>query len=304
MAYVLGVAAALLSATAVVLQRLALESAPADAAMHLRLLTHALRRGVWLVGFALMLGQFALQASALRFGQLSVVQPVLTCELLFLVAILAVVFHRRLGWQEWAGAAAVVGGLAAFFLAAAPRLGHGSPDPRGWLASGLASAAVVVGLVLGARRGPRWWRAAAYGAAGAVTFAFNAELTKALTTLISRGWGHVFVDWVPYGLAVTGLGGLFLLQNALHAGPITASRASQVSLNPLVSIVFGTTVFAERLRSGPAAVTGEVLGLALLCAGVLLLTFSPLVAGGDGADERLGRPRPYPVAPQEAASIR
>lgn len=296
MAYLLALGAALLSATAMVLQRLALETAPAESAMRLRLLTHALRRGVWLAGFALLLGQFGLQASALRFGQLSVVQPVLTTELLFLVAILGVVFHRRLGWREWAGAAAMVGGLAAFFLSAAPHLGHGTPTGTGWLASGLATAVAAGALVAGAFHGPRWWRAAAFGAAGAVLFAFNAELTKALTTLVTHGWGHVFVSWVPYALGATGLGGLFLLQNALHAGPITASRAAQVTLNPLVSIAFGVAVFAERLRSGPGPLAGEVAGLVLLCAGVVLLAASPLVAGGTGADERLGRPAAVPAA--------
>ena len=38
-----------------------------------------------MAAFGLMLGMFVLQASALRVGQLSVVQPVLTTELIFLV---------------------------------------------------------------------------------------------------------------------------------------------------------------------------------------------------------------------------
>ena len=66
-------------------------------------------RGIWLVGFALMLVQFGLQATALRFGQLSVVQPVLTTELLFLLLILGVWFRYRLGAREWIGAVTVVG---------------------------------------------------------------------------------------------------------------------------------------------------------------------------------------------------
>jgi len=53
-------------------QRIGVESAPEGATMRLSLLTHALRRKVWLAGFALLLTTFVLQAMALRFGDLAV----------------------------------------------------------------------------------------------------------------------------------------------------------------------------------------------------------------------------------------
>lgn len=294
MAYVLALATGLVAATAGVLQRVALERAPADAALRLRLMTHALRQGIWLAGFALLLGQFVLQASALRFGQLSVVQPVLTTELLFLVAILAVWFRRRLSWRDWAAVAAIVAGLAGFFVVADPAAGVGTPSTVAWAVASSVTVVAVASLVVAARHGPRWWRAAAFGVAGAALFAFNAALTKELTTLITTGWGHVFVSWVPYALAVTGLLSLFLLQNALHAGPITASRAASVIVNPLVSILLGVTMFAEHLRTGPLDVVGEACSLALLCVGAFTLALSPLVAGATEvgqASEFLGRSR-------------
>ena len=298
MVYLFAIAAAAVSATAGVLQRLGLESAPAGTAMRLGLLAHALRRRVWVLGFALLLLQFVLQATALRFGQLSVVQPLLTTDLLFLVAILAVCFHRRLGWRELAGSAFVVAGLAAFLVLAAPATGKGLPDGRGW---GVVTAATVVlaaGMVVGTRWGPRWWRAAAFGVAASLLFAYNAALTKATTTLITTGWGHVFTHWEPYAIGLTGLAGFFLLQNALHAGPIAASRTTMVIVNPLASIVIGVTVFSEHLRTGPGYVVGEVLALLVLCAGAFALVQSPLVTGvtvdGDPV-ERLSAPATPPV---------
>ncbi|HEX3946351.1 MAG TPA: hypothetical protein VHW47_01545, partial [Acidimicrobiales bacterium] len=83
--YIFAVAAAFTSALAGVLQGIGIESVPAEKAMRLGLLTHAVRRGVWVLGFGLLLGTFALQATALRFGQLSVVQPILTVDLLFVI---------------------------------------------------------------------------------------------------------------------------------------------------------------------------------------------------------------------------
>ena len=73
--------------------------------MRISLMSYAIRRVIWIVGFGLMLVTFGLQATALRFGELSVVQPVLTTELLFLLLILGGWFRYRLGWQEWLGAA-------------------------------------------------------------------------------------------------------------------------------------------------------------------------------------------------------
>lgn len=299
MVYAFAVSAALVSALAGIAQRLGLETAPAGSAMRLRLLTHALRRGVWLVGFALLLGQFVLQATALRFGQLSVVQPVLTMDLLFVVVLLAAFFHRRIGWREWSGAFAVVAGLGGFLALAAPAVGRGIPGSAAWGAVTAVVGVAAAGLVVTTRWGPRWWRASAFGAASAVLFAYNAALTKATTTLVTQGWGHVFTHWEPYAIGLTGLVGFFLLQNALHAGPIAASRATMVTVNPLVSIAIGATVFHERLRTGHGFALAEAAALALLCLGGFVLAQSPLVTGvavEGQPGELLGAPAGLPTS--------
>lgn len=305
MAFLLAALAALTSAVTSVLQRIGVESAPESSALRLSLMSHAIKRGIWLVGFALMLVQFGLQATALRFGELSVVQPVLTTELLFLLLILAIWFRYRLGAREWLGALLVVGGLGGFFLAARPHGGQLLPSTSQWVLASVILIGAIAACIAAGMRGPRWWRAAAFGAATAVTAAFGAALTKAITGYVSEGWGHVFTHFQPYMLAVTGLGTVFLLQNALHAGPITASRTTLVTLNPLISIVIGVTLFGDVLRGGPLWITLEVAALAVLVAGVVVLTRSPLVAGsgeGGSADEMLAgaRDRGMVVPPIEA----
>jgi drug/metabolite transporter (DMT)-like permease len=298
-AIVLAAGAALLSALAVVLQRVALESAPAASSLSPRLMAHALRKRGWLIGFGLMLGMFVLQASALRVGQLNVVQPALTTELIFLVAILVVGFHRTVGWRELLGVAAIVAGLAGFFTFASPAVGKGQPDSRAWVAVSVATMVCALALIAAGRTGPRWWRAAALGAASAVLFADNAALTKTVTTLLRQGgWTHVFESWEPYLLGLTGALGLFILQSALHAGPITASRTASVIVNPLVSIVIGVTAFGERLRGGAGFGTLDVVAIAVLCAGVVVLVRSPLVAGTarTAGDEYLGAGAVVPPA--------
>ena len=300
MAYVLAASAAFVNALTSVLQRIGVETAPDSTTMRWSLMAHALKRGIWLIGFVLMLVVFGLQATALRFGELSVVQPVLTTELLFLLLILGVWFRYRLGWQEWLGAGIIVAGLGAFFLAAAPSGGQVQPTNSQFLVASAILIVAIGGCIAAAMRGPRWWRAAAFGAATAVTAAFSAAITKSITTYITEGWGHVFTHAQPYLLAVTGLGTVFLLQNALHAGPITASRTTLVTINPLVSIVLGVTLFGDRLRSGPLWISLEILALAVLVAGVVVLARSPLVAGTNEAgdlDEMLGSARHRSTSP-------
>ncbi len=296
MEYLLATLAALASAVAIVLQRLGLESAPIDKALTPGLLFKVLGRGVWLAGFTLLLVQFVLQASALHFGSLSVVQPILTSELVFLVAILAVVFHHPVGRREVVGVIAVVAGLAGFFVAASPTAGAGQPDRQAWIAVTSVVATLVTGLVVTGSLGPRWWRAAALGGAAAVLFAYNAGLTKSLTTLISEGWGHVATSWVPYGLAVTGACGLLLLQASLHAGPVTASRTANVVIGPLTGIIIGVTAFDERLSTGVGRVAGATASLVLLLVGATILARSRLVAEASTGGELLGgSPIPPPV---------
>jgi drug/metabolite transporter (DMT)-like permease len=293
-AYLLAASAAFVNALTSVLQRIGVETAPESDTMRLSLMKHAIKRGIWLLGFALMLVVFGLQATALRFGELSVVQPVLTTELLFLLLILGVWFRYRLGWKEWLGSLIIVAGLATFFAAADPRGGDAVPSNRQWVVASIILLSVIAGFIVAALRGPRWWRAASFGAATAVTAAYTAGLTKAITTYTTQGWGHVFTHFQPYMLAICGLGTVFLLQNALHAGPITASRTTLVTVNPLVSIVLGITLFHDTLRGGPGWVAVEVFALAVLVAGVVILARSPLVAGTHEAgdlDEMLGGAR-------------
>jgi uncharacterized membrane protein len=278
-AYLLAATAAFVNALTSVLQRIGVESAPADTTLRWSLMAYAFRRGIWLAGFALMLVVFGLQATALRFGELSVVQPVLTTELLFLLLILMVWFHYRLTAVEWLGALTIVVGLGAFFLAAKPSGGNAIPDAAQWTVALIVLFALIAGFIVAALRGPRWWRAASFGAASAVCGASSTALTKAITTYTTKGWGHVFTHPQPYLLAVTGVGTVFLLQNALHAGPITASRISLSTVSPLVAIVLGITLFGDRLRSGPLWTTLEVVALGVLVAGVVVVARSPLVAG-------------------------
>lgn len=292
MVYLLAACAALANALTSILQRMGVESAPESATLKLRLIAHAVRHRVWLAGFGLMVLSFLLQATALHLGRLSEVQPILTAELLFLVVILGTWFQFSIGWREWLGSAGAALGLSGFLLFAAPGGGNAQPTAVGWGEVGGACGLAMLATVLLALRGPRWWRAAMFGFAGAVGYAFAAACTKEVTRFAATDWVSIFWHWETYGLAVSGALAVFLAQNAYHAGPIAASQSTLVLVDPLASILIGIVLFGDDLRTGGAWGPLEALSLLVMFGGGLLLSHSPLVtgirSGGAGEYERLG----------------
>ena len=288
MVYVLALAAALSNALTSVFQRMGVEDAPQESTMTLSLMTHAIRRGIWLLGFFFMVCSFLLQAFALHAGRLSVVQPILTMELLFLVFILGTYFGYKITLREWTGASAIAFGLSGFLVFSDPGGGNEVPSNLDWILVGGAASAAIVVTVVATRWGPRWWKAAMFGSAAAISFAFTAALIKVVGNYAARDWVSLFVHWQTYGLVVFGLAGLFLTQNAFHAGPLAASQSTLVLVDPLASILFGIALYGDSLRTANPWGPLEAVSLLVMFAGAVFLSNSPLVTGlrgeGKGAE--------------------
>jgi drug/metabolite transporter (DMT)-like permease len=263
--------------------------------MRLSLLAHALRRGVWLMGLFFMVCAFLFQAVALHSGRLSVVQPILTVELLFLVFILGTYFGYQVTAREWIGASAIALGLSGFLVSSQPGGGVRVPSTGSWMVAGAIAVAVIVAGVVATRWGPRWWKAAMFGTAAAMSYAFTAALIKVVSDYATHDWVSPLAHWQTYALVVFGLAGLFLTQNAYHAGPLAASQSTLVLVDPLFSILIGIGLYGDSLRtSGPWGPL-EAISLLVMFAGAVSLSHSPLVTGlrtgekGAEHDELLSR---------------
>jgi hypothetical protein len=291
MVYVLALAASLVNALTSVLQRLGVQNAPAGSTLRLSLLKYALRRGVWLLGFALMIVSFLLQAIALHVGRLSQVQPILTTELVFLAAILAIWFRFTIGGREWIGAIAVAAGLSGFLYFAQPEYGMTPPPAWRWAVAGGICVGIIVLTVFLALRGPRWWRAAMFGTAASVSFAFTAGCTKVVSGFAAEDWAQLYRHWQVYALAGFGALAVFLTQNAIHAGPLVASQSSVVLVDPLASICIGIGLFGDDLHTSGAAGPLEALSLLVAFAGAVWLARSPLIAAMNEGERLELQPR-------------
>jgi hypothetical protein len=277
--YVLALCASLANALTSVFQRIGVEDAPADTTLRLSLLRYAVKRGIWLLGFALMIVSFVVQAIALHFGRLSQVQPILTTELVFLTAILAIWFGFRIGRREWLGSLGVTAGLAGFLYFAHPEYGMVPPPLWRWAIAIIACVITITAAIIAAMRGPRWWRAAMFGTAAAISFAFTAACTKIVSDYAAADWTQLYRHWQTYALAIFGLLAVFLTQNAMHAGPIVASQSTLVLVDPLASILIGVSLFGDDLQTSGASIPLEALSLLVAFGGAFMLAHSPLISG-------------------------
>jgi len=155
-----------------------------------RLVLYLFRNPLWLFGWVALVAAFVFQALALHDGLISVVQPLLATELVFMLVL------------------------------------------------------------------RRFW-----------TF------IKATTDTLTRfGVAGMFTHWPVYALAAGGVAALFLEQAALHVGPLRISQPFLVIIDPIVSIALSVWLFEESFTSDAAVLAVAAVALAMMCAGVVLLT--------------------------------
>ena len=238
-----------------------------------RLVVYLFRNPLWLFGWVALVAAFVFQALALHDGLLSIVQPLLATELVFMLLLRRFWIHQSIRAVTWIAAAVTCVGLTVFVVAGQP--GGGQPTPAGkhWFTASLACCACAGVLAVVARWGSPSLRAALYGSASAVMWALVATFIKATTdTLTQFGVGGMFTHWPVYALAAGSVAALFLMQAALHVGPLRASQPFIVIVDPIVSIALSVWLFSEHFTSDGAVLALAAAGFAVMCAGVVVLT--------------------------------
>ena len=100
----------------------------------LHLVRYLFRQPLWLLGWVAAVGGFVFQAVALRDGELSVVQPLLVTELVFVLLMRRMWFRQDIARSAWAAAAVVCVALGVFLSVAEPT---GGVAPSARTAAGL-----------------------------------------------------------------------------------------------------------------------------------------------------------------------
>jgi drug/metabolite transporter (DMT)-like permease len=238
-----------------------------------RLVVYLFRNPLWLFGWVALAGAFVFQALALHDGLISIVQPLLATELVFMLALRQFWIHQSIRPITWGAAALACVSLTVFIIAGQP--GGGQPTPTGphWFSAGVACCAGAGVLAVLARWGSPSMRAGLYASAAAVMWALVATFIKATTdTLTEFGVGGMFTHWPVYALAAGSVAALFLQQAALHVGPLRVSQPFLVIIDPIVSIALSVWLFGEHFTSNAGVLAVAAVAFAVMCAGVVVLT--------------------------------
>jgi drug/metabolite transporter (DMT)-like permease len=249
--------------------------------LRLGLLVALVRDRRWLGGLALTVFSFGVQAAALAFGPLALVQPLATLDVLFALPLIAHLNRRRLGRRSIIGGVCVAVGMAAFVAISPPTSGVGTPGFAAWVPAlaGVGALTALTGVIALRVHGPA--RVMLLAAAAAVIYGVLDALTKSTVDMLpARGLG-VLATWEPYALAVAGiLGGLFG-QSAFNAGPLSLSLPVVDTVEPAAAVILAVIVFDESLASSPWLLALQLAGAATAVTGIALLSHSGVVLDED-----------------------
>jgi len=265
--------------------------------LDLRLFADLAVNRLWLIGITVDIGASAMQAIALHFGPLALVQPILVLDLLFAVLISAALARRRPDRVMGAGLLCCTGGLVLFLAVARPQSPPVRVAPTVLLPLGVGIAGVIALCLVAWRASPRRFLPLATAFACGAIFGVTAFLLKEITQTIGLGFSPPSLQWPLYAFIVAEPIGFLLNQNAFQESSLIAPvLAIRTVTDPLVAIGIGLVWLNEHIASSPGAIAAEGAGLIIMSVGVLALAYrSPHLAaqssrpaaksqGRDGAD--------------------
>jgi len=263
-AIVLGAAAAAFFALSTSLQALEARNTPRDEGLRIDLLQRLVRRRRWLLGTAAGVVAWPLQAAALTFGSIALVQPTFGFGLVMLLVLAVSMLGESVGRREVAGVVAVA--------AAVGTLGWAAPHSTGafthvgvivaiaWAA--VAAVAPQLLRLLDLRSGLATSVSAGIGwsAVGLSTALFDAALAD-------RRWVAV-IAWA-IAVAAASWGGLLSEMTSLQCWP--ATRAIPVAFTLEMVAPAAVAPLITQHGAGPVGGVPFALALVVACAGAALL---------------------------------
>ncbi len=271
MTIVFALLAALCNAVNVTTQHVASTSDPRRS-KGWRLVLYLFSSPLWLLGWVALAAAFVFQAFSLHRGEMSVVQPLLVTELVFVLVLRRVVIHQAIRAITWWAAGLTCMMLALFVVMSEPQGGNDFPSSHAWVVAASVTVGAAAVLAMLGMSGSPVRRAALLGSSTAIMWALVATFMKTTTQTLSQyGVAGMFTHWPVYALAASGLGAEILNQAALHVGPLGTSQPFLVIVDPIVSIALSVWIFEEYFTPNAARITLAVLSFFGMCTAVAIL---------------------------------
>jgi drug/metabolite transporter (DMT)-like permease len=265
-------AAALSFGIGAILEQRSTKQVPDRGVFAPRLLFDLARRPMWLASIAATLLGVALQIVALHLGPLALVQPILVCDLVFAVLLTAVLRRSPPDRIILAGVVCCTAGIAVFLTVAQPTGGAESVSLPTVIPLAAILAAVLTCCLVWAKAGHRLTRALTLALAAGVCYGVNAFLLKLVSFSLEQGFSEPLRQWPLYALVVVGPVGFLLNQEAFQSGTlISPVLAVMTTSTALVSISIAYFWLNESIAGSPWDVASEVMSLAVMTTGIVLL---------------------------------
>jgi drug/metabolite transporter (DMT)-like permease len=234
--------------------------------MHgLKLIFSLLRRPRWWMAVTSTLAGASLHVVALKFGPLTLVQPLGVSALVMALPLGAWFGNRKVLRAEWVAAAAVVAGLLAVLTLAPRHVPPPAVSPTALAIAigtclGVLLTCVVISRLLPPKAAPV---VRAVGSAACFGFA------SAMARLVVAGDGPLLIPLLACGFfAVTGM---LMIQAAYRDGGLGAPLATCTIVDPIAASTVGIVLLGEHLRLGVAGGAVGFVGLALTIVGLTVL---------------------------------
>jgi drug/metabolite transporter (DMT)-like permease len=282
MVYPVGVFGALLLGIGYVLQQRVAATAPLADLLRFELLLDLMRRPLWWGGIGCMVAGQLLSGLALQLASVALVEPLLSTNLLFALAVAAMLARSRPTLRELGGAALISGALGVF-------LGFGNPKSGSDQVADAAPVVIAIALLVltvaicvavGKRQGligESLWLASGAG----VLFGLQDAATRATLVEFDRhGMSGLFLHVWVYVVVGSAVLGILLAQSAFKAARLDCSLPPITALEPLAGIALGIGLLGDRVSVTVGGLAAEFGSLLAMLVGVALIVRSPSLAGG------------------------
>ena len=274
--FALALAAACCYETGYALQAIEARKAPAERALKPSLMTHLVRRPLWVGATGLSLLGWPLQIFALAHAPLTLVQPTLALGLLLLLVLGVRVLGEHVGAREVGAVVLIIASVGAFAWAAPREVGEVERGAGLVIALGLLATVTVLPYaikVIGRSRYPMLLLVASAGAADGMA-AFVAKIVAQDAT---EGALLAVAAWASLVAAVV-IVGVVSESTALQQFAATRVAPTVLVMQIVIPVVLAPLVGGEGWSDTPLGGAVLVMALLTVALGAGMLASSPAVA--------------------------
>lgn len=234
-----------------------------------------LKNPVWVIGVVLFFVSFLLHLVALSLGSVSVVQPLVVTELIFIPPFAAIISKARIAAKDWLAIVAVAAALGIFLIVCKPSKGDLVPSALTWVITIVVFYAACFGLMAIGRSKSDNKRAMLFGIGTGLVNALMALVAHA--AFEDRTFSELLTTPLVWATALIALSCVWLTAVTFKAGPITASSPAMIATNPLVSAAAAMILFGETLNTSAFSIITLIVCVAVIAWGVKALEGSEAV---------------------------